>query len=65
VAGPFWAIANVAPPSSKAAAKPIRTDFVMIFSMPIPEPPEEHPTGTNCSQSNSNKSGLSCWHVVA
>jgi bifunctional non-homologous end joining protein LigD len=32
VAGPFWAIANVAPPSSKAAVRPIRADPVMIFS---------------------------------
>ncbi len=37
VGGPFWAIANVIPLSNKAAAKPIRDDLVMIFSMPIPE----------------------------
>src|SRR5437764_11320571 len=29
-------MANVTPPSNKAAAKPIRAEVVMIFSMPIP-----------------------------
>ena len=35
VAGPFWASANVTPPSNKAAVRPIRADLVMIFSRPI------------------------------
>ena len=28
-AGPYWAIANVTPPSNKAVARPIRADLVM------------------------------------
>jgi hypothetical protein len=40
VGGPFWAIANPAQPSNKAAAKPIRADLAMIFSMPIPRTTE-------------------------
>jgi hypothetical protein len=44
----------VAPPSNKAAAKPIHADLVMIFSTPIPRPPaKEHPTGTGRSQAES------------
>jgi hypothetical protein len=40
VAGPFCAIATAAPPSNKAAAKPIRADLVMIVSVPIPQTTE-------------------------
>jgi hypothetical protein len=39
-------MASVAPPSNKAAAKPIGANLVMTSSMPIPEPPEEHPKST-------------------
>jgi len=30
--GPYWAIANVTPPSNKAVVRPIRADLVMISS---------------------------------
>jgi hypothetical protein len=42
-------MANVAPLSNKAAAKPIRADLVMIFSGPIC-PTEKTTTGAACSQ---------------
>jgi hypothetical protein len=32
VAGPFWAIANVTPPSNKTVVRPITTDLVIVFS---------------------------------
>jgi hypothetical protein len=34
-------MAIVAPPNNKAAARTVRAVLVMIFSMPIPKPPEE------------------------
>jgi hypothetical protein len=49
--GPFWAIANVAPPSSsKAAARPICADLVMIFSVPISRTTRRTFDSTACSQ---------------
>jgi hypothetical protein len=50
VAGPFWAIANLALPSNKTAARPIRADLVMIFSKPILLRRKNQPTGIGCSQ---------------
>jgi hypothetical protein len=50
------AMANVAPASKNAAAKPIRADLLMICSMPIPSnPPMEHPTATGSSQSRNSQ----------
>jgi hypothetical protein len=46
-------MANVAPPSNKAAAKPICAALVMIFSEPSPDPAKEHPTGAGRSQTET------------
>src|SRR5271169_1618732 len=42
-------MANVIPPSNKAAATPIRADLVMIFSRADLTPPKEQPSGIGCS----------------
>src|SRR5215469_15170399 len=48
-------MANVTPPSNKAAARPIHANLVMIFSKAIC-PSKEHPTGIGGS-SNSAMNG--------